>query len=39
MAVEEKQQDIKTVQQIVDDLMSMVFDENIEASGLLLKLS
>lgn len=45
MAVEEIQQDTKTVEQIVDDmdlfdddLMSMVFDGNIEATELLLKI-
>ena len=45
MAGEEIRQDIRTVEQIVDgmslfddDLMSMVFDGNIEATELLLKI-
>ena len=45
MAVEEIQQDIKIVEQIIDDmdlfdddLMSMVFDGNNPATGLLLKI-
>lgn len=45
MAEEKLPQDIKTVEQIIDDmdlfdddLMSMVFDRNIEATELLLKI-
>ena len=45
MAADEIQQDIRTVEQIVDDmnlfdddLMSMVFDGNIPATELLLRI-
>ncbi len=38
MSVEEMQQNTKTIEQIIDDLMSMVFDENIPATELLLKI-
>lgn len=45
MTGEEQKQDLRTVEQIIDDmnlfdddLMSMVFDANIEATELLLKL-
>ena len=45
MSVEEMQQNTKTIEQIIDDmnlfdddLMSMVFDENIPAAELLLKI-
>lgn len=45
MTGEEQKQDLRTVEQIIDDmnlfdddLMSMVFDANIEATELLLKI-
>ena len=45
MSVEEMQQNTKAIEQIIDDmnlfdddLMSMVFDENIPAAELLLKI-
>ncbi len=45
MTREEQKQDLRTVEQIIDDmnlfdddLMSMVFDANIEATELLLKI-